>query len=147
MEENRVLDAETVRKLVRLVEENALAELTIEEGDCAITLKAEGLMQGVVVPAALPRPTDGAEADDGRPRAQVKAPMTGVFYRAPAPGEPPFVEPGDHIEVGQVIGLIEAMKVFSEVPSEVAGRVVEIPAKNAELVHQDQALVVVALEE
>jgi acetyl-CoA carboxylase biotin carboxyl carrier protein len=73
--------------------------------------------------------------------------MTGVYYRAPAPKEPPFVEVGDHIEVGQPIGLIEAMKVFSEVPSEVSGRVVEMPVKNGELVHQDQVLVVVAVEE
>lgn len=146
MEENRpVLDAETVRTLVRLVEENALAELTVEDADFAITLKAEGVLQSVLLPAAQPRQEEGETVEEGH--AFVRAPMTGVFYRAPAPKEPPFVEVGDYIEVGQTIGLIEAMKVFSEVPSEVAGRVVDIPAKNGELVQQDQVLVVVAVEE
>ncbi len=139
------LDPETIRALVRLVEENALTELTVEEDDFSITLKAEGAAQVIAAPAPTTQPETAPE--DGLPRVQVRAPMTGVFYRAPAPKEPPFVEVGDHIEVGQTIGLIEAMKVFSEVPSEVAGRVVDIPAKNGELVQQDQVLVVVAVEE
>jgi acetyl-CoA carboxylase biotin carboxyl carrier protein len=65
----------------------------------------------------------------------------GVFYRAPAPGEPSFIEVGDIIEVGQPIGMIEAMKVFSEVLAEMAGTVLEIPAKNGALVQPGDALV------
>ena len=74
---------------------------------------------------------------------RIESPMTGVFYRTPAPDEPSYVEVGDEIEEGQTIGLIEAMKVFSEVPSEVSGRVVDIPAAGGKLVQAGDVLVVV----
>ena len=65
----------------------------------------------------------------------------GVFYRSPAPGEPPFVEPGDTVEVGQPVGMIEAMKVFSEVLAEQGGRVRRIVADNGALVQPGDPLV------
>lgn len=141
------LDPETIRALVRLMEENGLTELTVEDEDFSVTLKADGVAPTVVAPLPAPATAPEATPDDGLPRAYIRAPMTGTFYRAPSPTEHPFIEVGDHVEVGQVIGLIEAMKVFSEVPADVAGRVVEIPARNGELVHQDQTLVVVIPEE
>ena len=67
--------------------------------------------------------------------------MVGVFYRSPSPEDPPFIHVGDIVRVGQPIGLIEAMKVFSEVPAEIAGRVVEIPVESGKLVQQGQPLV------
>ena len=68
--------------------------------------------------------------------------MIGMFYRGPSPDSPPFVELGSLVEEGQTIGLIEAMKVFNEITSEEDGRVVEIPAKNAQLVEEGEILVV-----
>ncbi|MEY3602501.1 MAG: hypothetical protein RL169_1745 [Armatimonadota bacterium] len=73
----------------------------------------------------------------------VIAPIMGVYYRSPSPGEPPFVELGDHVSAGDPIGSIEAMKVFSEVISEVSGVVVAIPAENGKLVHAGDSLIVV----
>jgi acetyl-CoA carboxylase biotin carboxyl carrier protein len=73
----------------------------------------------------------------------IEAPVMGVFYRSPAPGEPPFVDVGDTVESGQPVGMIEAMKVFSEVLCEVTGRVIDIPAKNGALVQPGERLVVV----
>lgn len=73
----------------------------------------------------------------------VVAPIMGVYYRSPSPGEPPFVEIGDHVSAGDPIGTIEAMKVFSEVISEVSGVVVAIPAENGKLVHAGDSLIVV----
>jgi acetyl-CoA carboxylase biotin carboxyl carrier protein len=73
----------------------------------------------------------------------VLAPIMGVYYRSPSPGEPPFVEIGDHVTAGDPIGTIEAMKVFSEVISEVTGVVVRIPADNGKLVHAGDSLIVV----
>jgi acetyl-CoA carboxylase biotin carboxyl carrier protein len=73
----------------------------------------------------------------------VLAPIMGVYYRSPSPGEPPFVEIGDHVTAGDPIGTIEAMKVFSEVISEVTGIVVGIPADNGKLVHAGDSLIVV----
>jgi acetyl-CoA carboxylase biotin carboxyl carrier protein len=60
--------------------------------------------------------------------------MTGIFYDSPSPGADPFVKPGDDVEAGQVVGLIEAMKVFNEITATVAGKVSEVKAKNGELV-------------
>jgi acetyl-CoA carboxylase biotin carboxyl carrier protein len=77
---------------------------------------------------------------DGTP---VRAPIMGVYYRSPSPGEPVFVEIGDHVAVGDPIGTIEAMKVFSEVISEVAGVIIAIPAENGKLVHSGDSLVVI----
>jgi biotin carboxyl carrier protein len=73
----------------------------------------------------------------------VVAPIMGVYYRSPSPGEPPFVEIGDHVSAGDPIGTIEAMKVFSEVISEVSGIVIGIPADNGKLVHAGDSLIVV----
>lgn len=73
----------------------------------------------------------------------LESPMVGVFYRSPSPEDPPFVSIGDFVRVGQPIGLIEAMKVYSEVPSEVSGRVTETPVESGKLVQQGQPLIFV----
>jgi acetyl-CoA carboxylase biotin carboxyl carrier protein len=72
--------------------------------------------------------------------------MVGVFYRSSGPESPPFVEIGDLVRVGQTVGLIEAMKVFSEIPCDAAGRVVAIPATNGRLVQPGEALLVIDTE-
>ena len=77
------------------------------------------------------------------PGTPIVSPMGGQFYRSKTPDDPPFVEVGDHVEIGQVVGLIEAMKTFNEITSEVEGEVVLIPARNAELVEAGAPLVVV----
>ena len=74
-------------------------------------------------------------------RVPILAPPTGVYYIGPAPTSPSFVHPGDIVHVGQVIALIEAMKVFNEIQSEVAGRVIEIVAINGEVVHKGDVLI------
>jgi acetyl-CoA carboxylase biotin carboxyl carrier protein len=156
------LDDETLRRLVQLVENNGLSELRFEQGDLRVTLRTSTYQSPNVAPvltalplAALPaagaihgNETVESETHDDEefisdPSAllRVEAPVMGVFYRTSDPQTPPFVEIGDIVEVGQVIGLIEAMKVFSEVPSEVAGRVKEIPAKSGALVQPGDSLV------
>jgi acetyl-CoA carboxylase biotin carboxyl carrier protein len=156
---------EAVRRLTRLVEENGLSELRYEEGDLKITLRTASFLRAApvsVVAPAVPVAGNAAaapeviiaeaasaaaqEAEDDASLLRVEAPMMGVFYRAPALDTPPFIEIGDTVEIGQTIGLIEAMKVFSEVPSEVAGRVKDIPAKSGALVQPGDALVILEAE-
>lgn len=86
--------------------------------------------------------TAAAGALDFAGAVRIDAPVMGVFYRAAAPGEPPLVEIGDTVSPGQPVGLIEAMKVFSEVPAESGGVVRAIPVKNGALVHPGDPLVV-----
>ena len=150
---------ETVRRLVELVTENELTELTVEADGLSVTIKAESDVAAAPLafhaPAqALPPSPPSASsqapvAAPAAPRAKaqpattiaLESPMVGVFYRSPSPEDPPFINVGDVIRVGQPIGLIEAMKVYSEVPAEAAGRVVEIPAQSGKLVQQGQPLV------
>ena len=161
---NLDIDVAEIKKLVQLVEKHCLEELTVEEGDLAVTIKGSRAPAPPVVAredlhSVVERPTaeDGAAAapaKEGEPAEEIEgnivdivAPLVGVFYRAPAPDAPPFVEVGDQIEVGTEIGLIEAMKVFSPIPSEVAGEVVAIPAENGKLVQQGDVLVRVRVPE
>lgn len=155
---NLQVDVGEVRKLIGLVEAYGLEELTVEQGDLAITVKGlpaktphpdyahAPLHVSVPEPAAAapeepPTAADAVEEELTGEIADITAPLVGVFYRAPAPDAPAFVEVGDFIEVGTEVGLIEAMKVFSPIPSEVAGEVVAIPCANGKLVHEGEVLV------
>ena len=152
-----------MRRLARLVEENHLSELRYEEGDTRITLRTASYYRVAPTPLLAASGMVGSEAvasgyhaaeeaeaavreveekADEAALLRVEAPLMGVFYRAPGQDTPPFIEIGDTIEVGQIIGLIEAMKVFSEVPSEHAGTVKDIPAKSGALVQPGDALAI-----
>lgn len=143
-----------LQRLAKLVEQHDLAELRYEEGALRVTLRTTVPQPPVVVagsavaPAALTlapgvAPTAPAPSAVAAPPAGVpiEAPIMGVFYRSPAPGAPAFIEVGDTIAKDQPIGTIEAMKVFSEVLADRAGRVVAIPAENGKLVQPGDALV------
>lgn len=141
------LSPQELLRLARLVERYDLTELRYEDASVRVTLRTGQIAAPVAAPtaapAALPLPTAASPA--AAPVATgpvIVAPIMGVFYRSPAPGEPPFVEPGDTVEVGQPIGTIEAMKVFSEVLAEVGGRVRSIPATNGGLVQPGETLIV-----
>jgi len=85
--------------------------------------------------AAAAAPADG--------RVELRAPMVGTFYRAPGPGEPPFVELGDRVAAGDPLGLIEVMKLYTTLEAPAPGRIVEIAAENEALVEHDQVLFVI----
>lgn len=153
----------SLRKLAQLVAEHGLSELTVEEAGVTLTVKAAvpetpltASALALAVPAhphllpaaqspaysetpvlASPKPARNSTA------VALESPMVGVFYQSPSPEDPPFVSVGDFVKVGQPIGLIEAMKVYSEVPSEVAGRVTEMPVESGKLVQQGQPLIFV----
>jgi acetyl-CoA carboxylase biotin carboxyl carrier protein len=138
-----------VEQLSRALERSDLVELEVEAGGTAIVLRKPA---AVAQPAAVQAPVDGAPATapsasptaegGGEPeRPSVKAPLTGIFYSAPAPGSAPYVTVGAQISVGQVIGLIEAMKLFNEIKSDLAGRVVRVVPETGTLVKAKQPLI------
>ena len=96
---------------------------------------AAGPVAEAVTPAAPPQPAIEPV------RASVKAPLTGLFYTSPSPGSAPYVQVGGEVAIGQVIGLIEAMKLFNEIKSDLAGRVVRIVADHGALVRAKQPLI------
>jgi acetyl-CoA carboxylase biotin carboxyl carrier protein len=147
-----------VDRLAALLERSDLLELEVEAGGTGIVLRKPAALAPAVPPAApVARPADpAAPASEAAPaagptdpaapaaagnRAAVLAPLTGIFYASPSPGSPPFVEVGREVVVGQVIGLIEAMKLFNEIKSDKAGRVVRVIPENGMLVKAKHPLI------
>jgi len=151
------IDIEQIGQLISIAERYGLEELTVSEGSLSVTIRgfapppaapdqAAPAVSAAAPPVREPRrakPRPAPEAPVRKRGVPLPAPMTGVFYRAPSPDAPPFVDVGDVVTAGQTIGLIEAMKVFSEVPAEVAGRIVEIVAESGKLVQADEPLMFV----
>ncbi len=95
------------------------------------------------VAAPAPKPAPAPEVVSGKNTTDIKSPMIGTFYRTATPDTPPFVSVGDKVTKGQIVCIIEAMKLFNEIESEVSGTVVRIPVENASPVEYDQVLFVV----
>ena len=140
---------ELIDRLERLLERSGLAELEVEAGETALVLRSPAALVPALDPdlvAALRARAGPAEGPPAEAEVEqvglhaVLAPLTGIFYVAPAPDASPYVRPGDRVEAGQVIGLIEAMKLFNEIKSDVSGKVVRIAAENGTLVKAKQPL-------
>ena len=145
------MDIRKIKKLIELLEESGLAELEISEGEESVRIArfaqgANAVAQGVQQPmqalapaaqAAAPARSAAAEPSDEN---MVTAPMVGTFYASPAPGAKSFVEVGQEVRIGQVLCIIEAMKMMNQIESERAGRVVAVLAKNGEPVEFGQPL-------
>ena len=140
-----------IDRLAGLLDRSDLVELEVEAGGTALTLrKPTALTSTPVVAAALPGATAtldgetsaaGSTAPTAPERPSVKAPLTGIFYASPAPGSAPYVQVGGEVAVGQVIGLIEAMKLFNEIKSDLAGRVTKVVPDSGTLVKAKQPLI------
>lgn len=157
------MDLGTIRELVRMLETSELTEMEVEEDSLRIRLSkvrpAEPMPAGMPVyvsqsaPALLPEgassmvspvaapesPAEStAEVDEGL--VTVNSPMVGTFYTSPAPGEPPFVLPGDSVEAEQTVCIVEAMKIMNEVAAKQAGVIERVLVENGEAVEFDQPL-------
>jgi acetyl-CoA carboxylase biotin carboxyl carrier protein len=132
--------AETVRKLAEVLSDHGLAKIEVSFAGLQIRLSAGKPAAVVAAPVAPAAPVVSGEPVDV-PGHIVAAPMIGTFYSAPSPGEPPFVEIGDAVEIGQTIGIIEAMKIMNEITSDRAGVVAEIFARNSDAVEYGSPLV------
>jgi acetyl-CoA carboxylase biotin carboxyl carrier protein len=143
-----------VDRLAAVLERSDLGELEVASGGTTILLRAPVALERPPSPApgvepvmvdpvagAMAGPRESAAVAEPGVRPTVRAPLTGIFYGAPSPGATPYVSVGDHVSVGQIIGLIEAMKLFNEIKSDLAGRVVRICADNGALVKAKQALI------
>ena len=141
-----------IDRLGLLLERSELAELEVQAGGAAIILgkpqpavPSDGATAAAVAPpGASPAHRRAGPADqpaEAPAMHAVLAPLTGLFYASPTPDSPPYVTVGSEIVVGQVIGLIEAMKLFNEIKSDVAGRVVRMAAETGRLVKAKQPLI------
>ncbi len=146
-------DLDEIRRLIHLVERRGLAKLEVEEEDRRVVIRGPRPRRRPRPGPETEEPDEFAATSEAEPappatrapipvlgRVAVVAPTVGVFYRAAAVDAPPLVEVGDHVDVGQPIGLLEAMKVFSEILSDHAGTVTEIIARNGALVREGDPL-------
>ena len=150
------MDIRKVKKLIELLEESGIAEIEIKEGEEAVRISrlptgtyATHLMpmpQGLPMHAAAPAAPAAAAEAAAQPRPNehvVTAPMVGTFYAAPTPGAKAFVEIGDEVKVGQVLCIIEAMKMMNQIEADQAGRIISIMARSGDPVEFGQPLFVV----
>jgi oxaloacetate decarboxylase alpha subunit len=137
--------AERIREIVRIVQESGVGEVTIEESGMRVSVRRTPEPLDARLAASAAEQADRAEPElSPRPETdgvvRVEAPMVGVFYRAPQPGAPPFVEEGDAVAPGQTLCVLEAMKLMNEIKAEAAGVVRQIHVGNAEPVEFGQLL-------
>lgn len=139
-----------VEELIKVLEGSTIGELELTEAGTKIIIRRRPDMMMVSVstqPLSLNQPgvpgapgAGGRAVQEGRGVA-ITAPLTGVFYSAPSPSSPPFMNIGDVVHAGQVVALIEAMKVFNEIQAEVSGRVIALVATNGDVVQKGDVLI------
>lgn len=169
------MDFKAIQELLRFVSKSDLTEVELEQGDFKLKIKRKGVAEGVeyiqvpvahsasapataTATASVSSPASAEPSGDAMPLPKavetapsnanhhtIKSPMIGTFYRSPAPDKPMYVNVGDSITAGQTICIVEAMKLFNEIESEVSGRIVKILVESAQPVEYDQPLFVVEL--
>jgi acetyl-CoA carboxylase biotin carboxyl carrier protein len=154
------MDIKQIQELVKLINKTNIGEITIEEEGVKITVKqkkdpVQNIIAGSAAPsyappaAAAPAPATAAPiaAKPAEPKADnlvtIKSPMIGTFYRQAGPGKPIFASVGDEVTPGKVVCIIEAMKLFNEIESEVKGKIVKVLVEDASPVEYDQPLFLV----
>lgn len=153
------MNIKEIEALIKFVQKSGVNEVEITDKDFKITIKTANQQVVTVAPAPVmampaavaapaPAPAAAPAAPAAAPAADsklitVKSPMIGTFYRSSSPDKPSFVNVGDEIKPGQVICIIEAMKLFNEIESEVSGRIVKVLVDNASPVEYDQPLFLV----
>ena len=142
------MDIKYIEKLAKLIKENQLTELSVKDGEQTVILKKEAKMaeavqvmpqiqkQQPVQPKEQPVEEKQAKKTD----KVIKSPMVGTFYKAPAAGAPPFVEVGGLVAQGEVVCIIEAMKLMNEIESDFSGKIVEICVEDGQPVEYGQPL-------
>jgi acetyl-CoA carboxylase biotin carboxyl carrier protein len=138
----KAVDAQEIRQLIEIFERSSLSELVLERGGARLILKREGARTAASVNVAASEggvsPTVQPSGADGY---AIKAPLVGTFYRRPAPNEDSYVEVGDRVEKGDIVCIIEAMKVMNEIKTDQAGIVEKIFVEDGKPVEYGQPLI------
>ena len=149
------MNLKEIKEILALMNENNLNEIEIERDGLKLKLKKSAgelvigtpthyAVESLPAPKAAPVASAvSAAADSTKNNKDIKSPMVGTFYRSPSPEAEPFIEVGQTVEVGQVVCIVEAMKLMNEIKSEVRGKVTEVAVQNAEPVEFGQTLFIV----
>ncbi len=161
------MNQKEIKELIEFLVEKDIAEFELERGDVKVRIKRAQEVQYIPVPQSVAVPAAVAPVNTAAPVASaavqasgsvpaavppaapaepeeefhiVKSPIVGTFYEAPSPGAPPFVKVGDHVNAGQALCIVEAMKLMNEIESEVAGEIVKVFVQNAQPVEYGENL-------
>jgi acetyl-CoA carboxylase biotin carboxyl carrier protein len=152
------MDIRKIKKLIELLEESDIGEIEIKEGEESVRISRGGqnhpmtfMQPQYAAPAPMPAAAapmaatvdNGAEKSEPASGHLVKSPMVGTFYRSPSPGSPSFVEAGKHVKVGDIICIVEAMKMMNQIEADKAGVIEAILVNDGDPVEFDQALVTI----
>ena len=142
------MDIRKIKKLIEMLQESDLNEIEIQEGEDSVRI-SRGSMKSIEVQSVpiesnkvdiLSGNNDAAENSSG---SSIKSPIVGTFYRKPAPDKPPFIDIGSHVNAGDVVCIVEAMKMMNEIKSEFTGQVTAINVEDGSPVEFDQSLIVI----
>ncbi len=148
-------EIEYIEKIAKVIADNQLTEIILEDGEQAITVRKEAVCVQAAAPVALNNvavpqnnavqaPVQKEEKQADKPKGTaITSPMVGAFYAAPAPGAKPFVKVGDVVSAGQVVCIVEAMKLMNEIESEVSGKITQICVEDGQSVEYGQVLMYV----
>jgi acetyl-CoA carboxylase biotin carboxyl carrier protein len=160
------MDFKQIQELIKMINKSNIGELTVEQKDFRITIKQKEeqitqvvsnpiqtipIQPQITQPASAPAQQQNAAPEKPQPKTEssaenyisIKSPMIGTFYRRSAPDKAAFVEVGDEVTVGKVVCIIEAMKLFNEIESEVSGKIVKVLVEDSSPVEYDQPLFLV----
>lgn len=131
-------DINYIEKLAKVLSDNSLTEISLEDGGEAITLRKEVFGSApITVQSNIPQPVEQTPVKKGRP---LTSPMVGTFYSAPSPDAEPFVKVGQTVKEGDVVCIVEAMKLMNEIESELSGKILEICVSDGQPVEFGQVL-------
>ena len=146
------MDIRKVKKLMELLEQSGMAEIEIKEGEESVKISRFGnaplttttvaQQPAAIVTPSQVAPTTALEKDSQVSGNVISSPMVGTYYSAPSPSAKPFVSAGQHVNKGDTVGIIEAMKIMNQIEADHSGTVVEILVKDGEAVEFGQALIV-----
>jgi acetyl-CoA carboxylase biotin carboxyl carrier protein len=154
------MDLRKIKKLIDLLEESNLAEIEIKEGEESVRLARVGtavaaapqphVVHAAPAPMPMQSPVQAATGGAPKPAAEqlpdgdiVRSPMVGTFYASPAPDKPPFVTVGQSVKAGDTLAIVEAMKMFNPIESDVSGTVLKVLIESGQPVEFDQPLFVI----
>jgi acetyl-CoA carboxylase biotin carboxyl carrier protein len=146
------MDIRKIKKLIEMLQASDLREIEVKEGEESVRIARGGTVSPTEeyvisnqATQAIKTTTEEIHIDDSNASGNhIKSPIVGTFYRKPAPDKPPFVEVGDHVEKGQVVCIVEAMKMMNEIKSDFSGTIKSINVEDGTPVEFDQNLITVS---
>ena len=131
------MDTKKIKEIIEIFETSQISKMDLHDGDLHLTLEKE------TTPIEKINSIEKQQVEDEPSAVPIKSPLVGTYYQASGEGQPPYVKVGDHVNVGDTLCIIEAMKVMNEIKSDIEGTIVSIEVKNGQAIEYDQTLMMI----